>query len=919
MQGDEPLFDLAALEEGQDPLEAKPLHGRKTLAELALAAGPPPGTPSGALPGTTAPFPPGGPHAARAAPLPLASLPAAPPRFDPEAPPAAEPPPAPAPAAPPLPPPSLTGLSAAEVADRTARGLLNRITIHERSDREIIRDNVLTFFNVVLGSLIAVLFVLAIVDQDASHAQDGLFVGIVVVANVAVGTFQEVRATRALRRLVALTAPRATAVREGEETAVAAADIVQGDLIHLRAGDQVVADGPVVAEVAEIDQSLLTGESASVRKQPGDPLLSGSFCTAGACYYTAQKVGMAAYANSLTSAARQLVRRETPLQLRFRRILRLLLIVTAALGALLLISAAVAEDEDLADAIKATTATISSVVPEGLLLGLTVAFAVGAVRLSRRGAIVQDINAVEAMNYMDVVCLDKTGTITANRLTLRKVHWAPGAEPLRPWLGAFAAATVEESRTAAALAEELARSSNGAQPAGGVPFNSERRWSALRLQRGAERRTFVLGAPETLFPHCRDAGALQDSYETAAANGLRGVLFAESAALPDPDTGLGDLRAAALVTLADVLRPEVTTAFATMREIGVEPKIISGDNPHTVAALVRQLGIDLKGGAIAGPQLAALDDDAFSQAVEDYSVFGRIAPDQKARIVRQLRARRHFVAMIGDGANDVPALRAADIAVAMESGTQSARAVAGIVLRNDSFAAFVYGTAEAQNVLGNSAQLSKLFITKSFYAFLIIFASNLLGLDFPFLPRHGSLTALFTLGIPSIFIAITTPPSSAGRDFTNSILRFALPASLALAGATIAVHLLTEGFLGRSIEVSRTLVSLTIGIVGIYFMVQVLGFEGISLPAPIRRLRRPLLTTFFGIFLLGLFILTLYTPPLRNFFDFRSVGVDEWSIVVPAVLAAMVGQYVISRRWRQIVGWVVKQPAQEELGRGRAL
>ena len=928
MQKDEEPFDLAALEEGQTSLEgaAQPVVPPPAPADRGATMpdeNAPPGDASSAPAPPPAPPPPAPPAEPLATAAPISAAvppPATSPTTEPSATtPAAVAAPA---AAPPEPPPKLDGLTATEVADRVARGLVNVDTVDERGNGQIIRENTLTFFNIVLGSLIAILFVLAIVDQEGGHAQDGLFVGIVVLANVAVGTIQEIRAAKTLRALVALTSPRATVVRGGAETSIPAEDVVQGDLILLGPGDQVVADGHILADRAELDESLLTGEAASVRKGPGDELLSGSFATAGRCYYTAEKVGPEAYAQRLTADARQVVRRETPLQIRFRRILRVLLIATAGLGTLLLISSGVGDD-DLADAIKNTTATISSVVPEGLLLGMTVAFAVGAVRLSKRGAIVQDIHAVEAMNYVDVVCLDKTGTITANKLTLQNVEWTPGAESLRPWLGAFASATADESRTATALADGLADVSNGAEPTANVPFSSERRWSALQLSWGSDQRVFVLGAPETLLPHCGDDSSdverFQASYDRSSAHGLRGVLFAEAAELPNPDVGLGDLTPLALLTVADVLRGEVADAFATMAELEVEPKIISGDNPDTVASLIQQLGITLKGGAISGAELAELDHDGFREAVESYSVFGRIEPAQKARIVTALREQNHYVAMIGDGANDVQALRAADVAVAMESGTQTARGVAGIILLNDSFAAFVSSTAEAQAVLGNSVQLSKLFITKSFYAFLIIIASELLGLDFPFLPRHGSLTALFTLGIPSVFIAATKPPPSAGHDFTNSVLRFALPASLALAAASVAVHLLTQGFLDRPVEDSRTLVSLTIGIVGIYFMVQVIGFDGVRRGMPFKDLRRPVLTTLFGVALLALFLLTVYTPWLRSFFDFGSIGVDEWGIVVPAIVAAMIGQYAISRYWREIVAWIIKQPSEDELSRGRAV
>ena len=355
-----------------------------------------------------------------------------------------------------------------------------------------------------------------------------------------------------------------------------------------------------------------------------------------------------------------------------------------------------------------------------------------------------------------------------------------------------------------------------------MPFTSERRWSALQLRLRGEQRTFVLGAPEAVLPHAANGAGLNAAYDAAIDGGQRGIVFAEAQGLPGPDSGhetvAEGLQAIALVTFSDVLRPEIGAAFETMDRLGIEPKIISGDNAETVASLIRQLGIALPGGVISGDELEALDDDSFAAAVEEHGIFGRIAPEQKARIVSTLR-ERHFVAMVGDGANDVHALRAADVSVAMESGTETARGVAGIVLRDDSFRAFVEGTAIAQSVLANSALLSKLFITKSFYVVCIILAGTLLGLDFPFLPRHASLTSLFTLGIPAVFISLTKPPNCASGDFTSSVVRFAIPASISLAIAAVAVQLLTEGFLHRPIEEARTLVSLTIGIVALYFTV----------------------------------------------------------------------------------------------------
>ncbi len=800
------------------------------------------------------------------------------------------------------------GLSSSDAIARAAAGLSNRDGSNLRTDGDVVRANVLTFFNVVLAALILALLAVG-------EFKDGLFVGVVVMANVAISTLQELKATRTLRELRALTAPRAIVVRDGMEQPILAEDVVQGDLLHLRKGDQVVADGHIIDRSAEVDESLLTGESDSVSRGPGDLLRSGSFCTAGDCFYVAEQVGAQAYAVKLTADARQLVRRMTPLQLRFQRILRVLLTATAVLAAVLLISYNV-EERGFTDSLKATTATVTTVVPTGLLLGMTVAFAVGAVRVSRSGAIVQDINAVEALNYVDVICLDKTGTITANEMTLNDVRWTDDGRRDAGWLGAFAVATAGESKTAAAMAEGLAGQSNGAGASGSVPFNSERRWSAMQLILGGERRSFVLGAPETVLPLCSGGAELKAEYERAAEGGLRGVVFAESpSGLPSVETPPRDLRPIALITLADKLRGEVRGAFDTMARLGIEPKLISGDNPGTVRALLAQLGITLRGGVVAGSDIDHLEGEAFLAACEQNSVFGRVTPALKARIVEALKERGHFVAMCGDGANDVQALRSADVAVAMASGTATTRAVAGIILLNDSFEALIRGTKEATAVLGNAARLSKLFLAKSLYAYLIIVATSMLGLDFPFLPRHGSLTALLTLGIPAVFISISIPPPDAGRDFTRSVLKWALPASLALAISAILVHLLTEGLLGRDIEEARTLVSLTMGITGLFFMVEVLGFQGASW----RSLTRPVMTTLLGGLLVAGFLLTIYTERLRRFFDFTEVHTGDWVIVLTAVAASLLGQYLLSRYWQEFLDLLTAAPRKTQRLRGRAI
>ena len=817
------------------------------------------------------------------------------------------------------------GLSAAEVEARIAAGRTNVDRSHQRTDADVVRDNTLTFFNVVLASLILALIAVG-------EFRDGLFVGGVVAANVAIATLQELRATGRLRRLRALTAPHATVIRDGYERSIAAQDVVAGDLLHLRPGDQVVADGRVLARTAEFDESLLSGESEAVRRSPGEELRSGSFCVAGECYVRAEQVGAEAYIVRLTADARELVRHATPLTQRFNRLLRVLLIATSVLAVVLFIQFNV-QERGLGESLKATTATVTTVVPVGLLLAMTVVSTVGALRVSRSGAIVQDIHAVEGLNYVDVIALDKTGTLTSNRLTVAAVTWSPGAERYEGWLGAFAAASAEQNKTAAALAEAVAARTNGARAIAEVPFSSARRWSAVELARGDQQVVLVLGAPETMLaaalpaesplvpPGAPPAGAsdgwdaLREAYAAATARGERGVVLARAAQLPDGAAPLEAVQPLALITLSDELRHEVRGAFELMDELGIEPKVISGDHPRTVVALLAQLGITTRGGAIAGDELENLDRERFAEAVDRHSVFGRISPQQKARIITAVKERGHFVAMVGDGANDVHALREADVAVAMASGIATARGVAGIVLLEDSFSALIRGTQEATFVLGNTARLSKLFVAKSVYAYLLILSTNMLGLEFPFLPRQGSVMSLLTLGIPAIFISIGVPPRGAGADFTRSVLRFALPAGFALAAAAMLVQFAVEGVLGREVQEARTLVLLTIVVTGLAFVIEVLGLEGARWRNPTRPLGTVLLTAV----LLGLLLVVMRTGWLRDFFELTEVGGDGWAIVGGAVGAALAAQYAFTRYWQQILDWLSGRPSADEQPRGRSV
>jgi cation-transporting ATPase E len=797
------------------------------------------------------------------------------------------------------------GLSEAEASQRALAGQANVDSVRQRSDGDVIRKNTLTFFNVMLAALIGALLL-------AGELRDGLFVGAVVIANVLIATLQELSATRRLRELRALAAPRATVVRDGQERLIPAQEVVLGDLLHLLPGDEVVVDGRVTREAAEIDESLLTGEPVPTRRAAGDELKAGSFCAAGDCYYRAERVGTASYAAELAAQARELVVRSSPLMLRFRRLLRVLLTATGILSVVLFIQFNVL-DRGFVEALKATTAIVTTVVPVGLLLAMTVVTSVGALRVSQAGAVVQDIDAVEALNYVDVIALDKTGTITSNRLSLEEMVWAADELAWKPWIAAYAHATATDSKTADALDKGLA----GAPMQVGerIPFSSDRRWSAAELRQQSDCRVLLLGSPEAMLQQAGAVtSALLAAYERARKSGRRGVVFATAPALPEVDRPLGNVQPLALAILCDELRPEAREAFVRMAELGITPKVISGDHAETVSALLARLEVPEASKAVAGSNLADADDATLERAVAEYTVFGRVTPALKGRLVEALKRRGHFVAMVGDGTNDVLGLRAADVPVAMASGTAAARAVSSIVLLEDSFTALIRGTREATFVLGNIARLSKLFIAKSVYTYLLILATNMLGLGFPFLPRQGGVVFLLTLGIPALFIAVSQPPRRVQVDFSREVLAFALPAGLGLAAVTILVQFVVEGLLSRPVEEARTFVSMTLVTAGLAFVVEVFGMEA----ADFRRPWRLLLSLTIASMCFVVLLLTIGNELLRSFFAFTPVSTLAWTLVLAATGAALVIQFCLTRYWRALLNFLIAKPTASQVPRGRS-
>ena len=716
--------------------------------------------------------------------------------------------------------PPHAGLTSAEVAQRAARGEANdtgRRTSRPVSD--IVRANVLTRFNAIVGSLCAVVLV-------TGHPQDALF-GLVVVANTGIGVVQELRAKRTLDRLAVLGEEPARVVRDGAQTQVRPGEIVRGDRILIGSGDRVLVDGEVTdSSGLELDESLLTGETDPVAKNPGDQVLSGSFVVTGSGGFTATRVGRQSYAARLEAEASVFGLARSELMAGINRFLRLITWVIIPVAALLTASQLAYASGAFPDAVAGAVAGIITMIPEGLVLLTSVAFAVGVIRLGRRQCLVQELPAIEVLARVDVLCLDKTGTLTEPGMELDQlVELVPGT-PARRVLASLAGADDRPNATLLAITSGLGGEA-GWLPARLVPFSSGRKWSgAVFTDAGPATGGWVLGAPDVLLAADDPARA---QAQARAAQGLRVLVLgrADPDSLADPGGPALDGRpvaAEALLVLRQRLRADAPRTLAYFAEQNVAVKVISGDNPASVGAIARQLGIDGAGHPVdartlpAGEEVTGAGENGhgltvLADALEGNSVFGRVTPRQKQDFVTALQSRGHTVAMTGDGINDVLALTRADLGVAMGSGSGATRAVAKIVLLDDSFATLPHVVAEGRRVLGNIERVASLFLTKTAYAVLLstataavglAAAAGLQGLRFPFLPRHLTLISTLTIGVPAFVLALAPSQQRVQPGFVSRVLRFAVPSGIACAAATFAAYLLARLSPGTDLAADRT-------------------------------------------------------------------------------------------------------------------
>ncbi|MEV8439624.1 HAD-IC family P-type ATPase [Actinosynnema sp. NPDC051121] len=672
------------------------------------------------------------------------------------------------------------GLSAAEVAERVADGRTNAVRSRtSRSTGQIVRANVFTPFNGLLTALFLVILA-------TGRWQNGLF-GLVVVANTAIGVVQELRAKRTLDRLAVLNAPRARVTRDGATSEVEVGEVVADDLIGLRTGDQVVADGVVTeADGLEVDESLLTGESDPVHKAVGDDVRSGSIVVAGSGRFQATAVGEDAYATRLAAEARRFTQVRSELVAGTNKLLRWISLMMLVVGPLLLWSQLRSPDtDDWQQAMTGAVAALVGMVPEGLVLLTSLAFMVAAVTLARRQTLVQELPAVEVLARVDVVCLDKTGTLTDGDIVFDRLVEDGPADGVRDALALLATAP-DANATAAALADEF--TSTGWRRTGGVPFSSARKWSSVDTD---GHGTWVLGAPEMVFP---DGGPAAERAADLAAQGKRVLVLASSRSSAGGTSLPAGLTARALVVLAERVRDDAADTLRYFAEQGVTLRVISGDNPRTVGAVAVSVGVPGISAADEAVDARTLPDDpdALADVLERSAVYGRVTPQQKRAMVGALQRRGHVVAMTGDGVNDAMALKDADIGVAMGNGAAATRAVAQLVLLDSRFAHLPDVVAEGRRVIANIERAANLFLVKNVYSLVLALVVLASGVAYPLAPIQLTMISTLTIGVPGFVLALGPNRRRYVPGFLGRVLRLAVPTGvvigLAAFGGDLAIR-----------------------------------------------------------------------------------------------------------------------------------
>jgi len=793
---------------------------------------------------------------------------------------------------------SIVGLSSADVQRRLRSGESNDYEARVgRSYWDIFRENVLNLFNIVLGSLLIGVILLG----DYATA---IFAGFSVVSNTFFGMIQEFNAKRQLDRLAALSEQNVSCLRDGDWIDVPMRAVVKDEMIRIEPGDRLVVDGGIVrSDSLEMDESLLTGESDAISKAPGDDVYSGSFCTAGAGIMRASKVGADSHINRLSVIAKQYKLVKTPTQIKIDITVEIAVVIMAIFVPLIFVTGFYVGNEFL-EIVRNAVVFTTSLVPQGLVLVAILSLTIGAVKISRQQTLIQRVNAVESLANATVLCFDKTGTLTQNKLALREIIPIEDAESdaIHRDLHCFLKNLAHLNNTAQAIdryIDGLIGEAAYPQKLKEIPFSSGRKWAAVCLS----AKTLLMGAPERLLPsespHCQGAEAL-------SADGMRVLAFAEMTGEPDVRAGVAayDVKPLALIVMSDQIRGDIQETLAAFRDEGLTLKVISGDNIETVRAIASAAGMDIGSRAYTGAELDALGQGEFDSAVSESHVFARIEPDTKQRIVESLRRNGEYVSMIGDGVNDVPALKAADLAIVMNDGTQISKDVADIVLLNNAMStlprAFREGKETTQTIFGTM----KMFLVRNFFMVALFVCIAFMSLPFAITPVQISWATFGTVNLPATLIAFGWLRPRFMAHFRRDVLDYIV--TMGCIGAAVMTLLYLIVWFGGGGDLRMTRSAMTI-MVALYGMLITWHIQGIDLYNPDSFLQHWRILLMSSV-LTALTIIAMYILP--DLFEFNPPRWDggDGSLMIVAIAAlflltmallaqGMKHRYLLNRFW----------------------
>jgi len=720
----------------------------------------------------------------------------------------------------------MTGLTNSEVQDRITKGLQNRSTVTKtKRVREIILENVFSVFNLVITSVILFLLYFFITTGDTRLLYDTIGTTMVITLNTVIAVYQEIKAKRALDKVSLLLKREVKVIREGKEESINQADVVVDDVILLERGGQIVVDGEVIeSNKMEIDESLLTGESLPVHKKNGDEVLSGSFCLSGNGFYKAVKVGDNSYANEITKTAKKFKLNLSPLQVKLNFIVKVLF-STAIFLVILEIVRTPGGFSDL-DFVRRISTIMLSLIPQGLVLMASVTFALGIYRISKIGAIIQKLNAIESFANVKIVCTDKTGTLTQNKLAVNQVNPLTDkftVEEIEKLLGTYAKLSSDKNATLRTL--EVYPANDGAKVTEEIPFSSENKMSLLQITNNNEQITIVFGGFDVLSEYCSDKEKSENVFETKGLKIYRNLLFGfetSGRSLSEMEESLNTVKIEpiCIVSITDQVRDDVMDAINLFHKNDIEIKILSGDNAYAIQAVAKEIGWDIKDDElISGGEIEKVSDDDFFGVVMKKKIFARLKPEHKLRIIKTLRKEKIYTAMIGDGVNDLPAIKESDMGIAMEEGSQITKEVADIVLLKNKFALLPQIFDEGNKIVNTVSSVAKLFLTKNFLVIYLAVLSMFFMFEFPLTPRRVSLINIFSIGLPSFIIALRNMNVSKMKDFTKELFSFVIISAGIIVAAAYVGQIFTEQIPGYTAEdIGMVMLSVIIIITSVNFI-----------------------------------------------------------------------------------------------------